>query len=327
MTTIIAVGLLLLLAGKSQAQTGYFPLQVGNRWIYNEQRVPYNQDEDPVEELGTHELAITGTVRIAPDFPRGVWAAELSPSAPEGRLYHVLEGKRILQLIALRPSPYDESRQLPNRFFFDALLVREAGTLDGVYDDEERIPDLEWLADYRARGGEFGKHFRDSVLEYGPRDLIVAGGGRDERDGRWILFEKDVPYWYLSTEPRSFSVAALEVGGEVEIWYDFDSTPQQDSLIVDIMAGDRQYINSHNAYIEATHLYSSRFWFAEDVGITRIRTGGQWAYRILDLVGFVRGSDKTSVRALSWGRLKEEVLRDEEDDWPSAPDAELSVLD
>ena len=43
MTTIIAVGLLLLLAGKSQAQTGYFPLQVGNRWIYNEQGVPYSR--------------------------------------------------------------------------------------------------------------------------------------------------------------------------------------------------------------------------------------------------------------------------------------------
>ena len=141
MTPIIAAGLLILFAGRSQAQTGYFPLQVGNRWIYNEQRVPYNQDEDPVEELGTHELAITGTVRIAPDFQRGMWAAELPPSAPEGRLYFLLEGKEILSLIGLRPSPYDESRELPNRFYFDAMLIREAKSLDGVYDDDERIPD------------------------------------------------------------------------------------------------------------------------------------------------------------------------------------------
>ena len=308
MTTIIAAGLLLLLAGRLQAQTDYFPLQVGNRWIYNGQSVPWNQEEDPVEELGTHELAITGTVRIAPDFQRGIWTAESLPSASEGNLYYVLEGKRILPLIALRPSPYDESRELPNRFYFDAMLLREAGTLDGVYDDEERIPDQEWLADYRARGGEFGKHFRDSVLEYGPRDLIVAGGGRDERDGRWILFEKDVPYWSLSTEPRSFSVAALEVGGEVEIWYDFESTPQQDSLIVNVTAGQRQYINSHDAYLEYAGLYSSRLWFAEDVGIARIVWYGQTGYTTLDLVGFIRGSDKTSVRAVSWGRLKEEVL-------------------
>ena len=303
MTPIIAAGLLILFGGRSQAQTGYFPLQVGNRWIYNEQRVPYNQDEDPVEELGTHELAITGTVRIAPDFQRGVWAAELPPSAPEGRLYFLLEGKEILSEIGLQPSPYDEETGKPNNVFFDAMLVREAGTLNGVYDDEERIPDN------NSRLASLSGHFRDSVFAYGPQDLIVAGGARNVGDGRWILFEKDVPYWYLSTEPRSFSVAALEVGGEVEIWYDFESTPQQqDSLVVFITAGQRQYINSLDTYLEFAGLYSSSSWFAEDVGITRIVTDGQWAYRILDLVGVIRGSDKTNVRALSWGRLKEEVL-------------------
>ena len=302
MTTIIAVGLLLLLAGKSQAQTGYFPLQVGNRWIYNEQRVPYNQDEDPVEELGTHELAITGTVRIAPDFQRGVWAAELPPSAPEGRLYFLLEGKEILSEIGLQPSPYDEETGKPNNVFFDAMLVREAGTLNGVYDDEERIPDND------SRLASLSGHFRDSVFAYGPQDLIVAGGARNVGDGRWILFEKDVPYWYLSTEPRSFSVAALEVGGEVEIWYDFESRPQQDSLIVRITPGQRQYFDSSGGYLEFTDLLSPKLWFSEDVGITKLVTYGDWAYRILDLVGSIRGSDKTSVRALSWGRLKEEVL-------------------
>ena len=40
MTIIISASLLFLLAGRPQAQTGYFPLQVGNRWIYNEQWVP-----------------------------------------------------------------------------------------------------------------------------------------------------------------------------------------------------------------------------------------------------------------------------------------------
>ena len=201
MTITLTAGFLALLGVTLEAQTRYFPLEVGNRWIYSDGQT-------------RNELAITDTVRIAPDFHRGMWTAELPRSASEGRLYFLLEGPEILKWIGLTPSPYDEDafdeddeetwkRRWPFRSPFDAMLVREARTLDGIYDgvyDVERVPTAP---------------LRFSIRSYGPKGLIVAGGARDGRDGRWLLFEKDVPYWYLfPTEYRSFDIEGLEVGGE-----------------------------------------------------------------------------------------------------------------
>ena len=295
MTIILTAGFLALLGATLEAQTGYFPLEVGNRWIYS-------------DGADTHELAITDTVRIAPDFHRGMWTAELSPSGSEGRLYFLLEGEEILRRIGLIPSPYDEDAyneddeetwdpRWPLLWSpFDAMLVREAGTLDAVYADWERTRDIHGYL----------SGISSSVRQYGPQDLIVAGGARDATDGRWLLFEKDVPYWYLfPTEYRSFDIKGLEVGGGVEFWYDFRSEPGKGSLTVGATIGGRQYFTDSQAtyHMESSELYSCGLVFKEGIGITRI--AGKWT-AVLDLVDLTRGSE-THVRPVSWGRLKKEM--------------------
>ena len=170
MTILMTAGFLALLGATLEAQTGYFPLEVGNRWIYS-------------DGADTHELAITDTVRIAPHSHRGMWTSELPRAASEDRLYFLLEGEEILASIGLRPSPIDEEsgeEKWPLHWSpFDVMLVREAGTLDGVYAD--------W--DPTASPG-ISSGVTPSVREYGSQDLIVAGGARDGTDGRWLLFEK-----------------------------------------------------------------------------------------------------------------------------------------
>ena len=307
MTIILTAGFLALLGATLEAQTSYFPLEVGNRWIYNGKWPAWDQRKDP-GELVAYELAITDTVRIAPDFHRGMWTAERPPSASEGRLYFLLEGKEILERIGLAPSPYDEDafdeddeetmkRRWPGLWSpFDVLLVREAGTLDGIYDDEERVA---------AWGPEVDGSCRGQV---GDQDLIVAGGARDARDGRWLLFEKDVPYWDFSPEVQCFSIVGLEVGGGVEFWYDFRSEPREGSLSVWVRPGGRQYITLIGgegiAYSESIPSLSCSLVFEEGIGITRIAPNPDSV--VLDLVDFTRGSE-THVRPVSWGRLKKEI--------------------
>ena len=60
-------------------------------------------------------------------------------------------------------------------------------------------------------------------------------------------------------------------------------------------------------FSKPSHLHSSALVFEEGIGITRVTVSGMVGRSFLDLVDFTRGSDRTHVRPVSWGRLKMEM--------------------
>ena len=85
---------------------------------------------DRIGAAGLQELAITDTVRIAPDSTqRGTWITGARPHAPDGTLYYLLEGD-VVKRIGGHPPSIEEYGYEP----FDGLLIREALTMDGVYE-------------------------------------------------------------------------------------------------------------------------------------------------------------------------------------------------
>ena len=303
---IVAISFLTLFVEKLAAQSGYFPLAVGNRWLYECTYTVYDptyEHDEPVckvfvdstghrsGDTGLQELAITDTVRIALDSPqRGTWITETWPDALDGTLYYLLEGE-VIKKIGLRPPPIKEYQH----YQFDGLLIRETLTMDGVY---------KYL-----RGDGIYEEFQEtdwfSVSQYGAGGLIVVGGVRNGVNGQWLLFEQDLPFWYLPTEKSQgggfFYVWGLDVGGGLQVWYDFLGGVSENRSI-QVPAGIYLSVSSFQVDIGGTYAwkegdtvigiteriprYSTVVYLAEDVGIVRI---GAKEYG-LDLVEFVRGS-------------------------------------
>ena len=307
---VTTIGFLTLFAGKSAAQSSYFPLAVGNQWLYECTNVIYEPTyfhDEPIclvsvdstghrsGDTDLQELAIVDTMRISPDSPqKGVWITGPWPEEPNGTLYYLLEGE-ILKKIGLRPS-LNIQRQ-----WYDALLIREIRTREEMYEKEEGVLD-------------FG-YFDDGI-----ENLIVVGGVRNGIDGQWLLFNKDVPFWHLS--PGGFGTffwnMGIEVSEEVQIWYSFSNFGYNHDPI-QVPAG--LYTSVSCCEVEIGGFYSSgdisyetipqhltRLCFAEETGIVQIGRDGQG----LDLISFVRGSNhETAVETVNWGYLKNEIWKNE----------------
>ena len=182
---------------KLAAQSSYFPLAVGNRWLYECTYVVYEPTYEPeprvckvfvdstghrTGDIGLQELAINDTIRIAPNSPqRGTWITGAWPDAPDGTLYYLLEGE-VVKRISFHPPPP------PIREYgvepFDGLLIREAQTMDGVYES------LRGDGIYEVQDPE-----QLLVSQRGAEGLLVVGGVRVGISGQWLLFEQDLPFW------------------------------------------------------------------------------------------------------------------------------------
>ena len=305
---LVSVGILTLFVGESAAQNSYFPLAVGNRWLYKCTNVIYEPTyfhDAPVclvsvdstgrrsGDTELQELAITDTMRISPDSSqKGVWITTGPWSeAPDGTLYYLMEGE-ILQKIGIRPSENLRGQ------WYDALLIREARTRGEVYGEEGGVFD----------SGNFNDHIEN---------LIVVGGVRNGDDGQWLLFEKDVPFWHLPPGGGTyFWNRGIEVGEEVQIWYRFSNSgfhpdPVQvpAGFYSPVISGGAEiggFYSSDGIFVEVTPLYGVGLFFAEETGIVRISGEGHG----LDLVSFVRGSNhQTTVETVTWGYLKREIGR------------------
>ena len=133
----------------------------------------------------------------------------------------------------------------------------------------------------------------------------MIGGVRDGVNGQWLLFEQDLPFWYLPTEKSqeggSFYVWGLDVGEGLQVWYDFlNGGKNHDPVQVPagtytpvshswVEIGGMYALKEDDAIIgiaEQIPRYSTGLYFAEGVGIVRIGAKGDG----LDLVEFVSGS-------------------------------------
>ena len=314
---ILTVSFLTLLVGKPEAQTSYFPLAVGNRWLYECAYVVYEPTYEHHEQVckvfvdstgqrhgpGLVELAITDTVRIPTNSPqRGTWSAGTLPGASQGTLYYILEGREILRKIGLRPPPIWQQ----GFGYFDGHLIREARTWNEVYEKGEGVADN--VSSYALN------YFRDGPIE----GLIVVGGVR-RMDGRWLIFEKDLPLWHLPPGGPGtyYTFSAVEVGGGLQVWYHFANRGYINSQvqvpagtytpvnISEVEIGGRYYHSERDIFLELVTLYRTTLYFAEGVGIVRI--GG----RGFHLVEFVPGSPHrgTNAASVSWGQIKKEIMR------------------
>ena len=277
----------MILPENLKAQESYFPLSVGSQWQYE------STDENyPAVEL---KLAISDTFRISETDPlRGEWIETLPHNPLEGKLYYRLEGEELLRKVGIRPSLH---RRVDFRAQYDAILIREEENNEGYkkWMDDPRGPPMIWA---------------DTPLQ----NFIMAGGVRNSTDGKWLIFETDLPLWRFPWEEGkrpSFYIYGVDGGGGLQIWHEFNPRRLDDKVLEDIdsfcaviTSGDRYM--GEGFFRDAIPPHRTTVCFRQGVGIFKIlQWGGLETDLGFDLVNFFPGNaHQTATKPISWGVLK-----------------------
>lgn len=268
MTPMVIVLLCVVLMCTRTARTeepDYFPLQVGNRWVY-EHVNPYpgitwakavgtegvSRTAEEPEILPDKEMSVVDTIRLA-DSVSGRFGAEELLASEDGQTYYILSGDMMSRLVGCVACQVGS-----------ALLVRRNSTNDNT------ILLRGWF------GNAWTIHSEEMLLfDFYPTLERAEKWGRDST---WGTGPKECGMIYFGPMPPQLETIDVPAGSFPDVG------------VVRFDGDDASF--------------ACRKWFARDVGLIQSRSMTQYRLKSALVNGTTYSSPSTSVSEATWGAMK-----------------------